>query len=55
MKVVALVASHQISLPRFFYQALQTTGLKLAVTPQPRSIGEPVPVSSSQQLAVKVS
>ena len=54
MKVVALIASHQISLPRFFFQALQNTGLKLAVTPQQRSISEPVPVSTSQQLAVKV-
>ena len=32
----------------------QQTKLKLAVTPQPRTAGEPVPVNTSQYLAVKV-
>ena len=33
---------------------IQATSVKLSVTPQPRSAGDPVAVSASQQLAVKV-
>jgi hypothetical protein len=40
---------------RYFYQSLQETRVKLAVSPQPRAIGEPVAVNTSQYLAVKVS
>jgi len=40
--------------PRFFYQSLQETRLKLSITPQPRASSEPVPVNTSQLLAIKV-
>ena len=33
---------------------MQNTSLKLSVTPQPRSIGEPTGVSTSHQMAIKV-
>jgi integrator complex subunit 7 len=52
--VTTLASSPTAGLPRFFFQSLQTTTLKLAVTPQPRAGGEPLTVSSSQQLAIKV-
>ena len=52
--VVELLASEQLCLPRLFYQSLQTTNIKLAVTPQPRNPNEPITVPSSQQIAVKV-
>ena len=37
-----------------FFQSLQNTSLKLAVTPQPRSGNEPIGVSNAQHLAIKV-
>ena len=39
---------------RMFFQSLQNTSLKLAVTPQPRSGNEPIGVSNAQHLAIKV-
>eukprot|EP00092_Neocalanus_flemingeri_P013580 GFUD01014645.1.p1 GENE.GFUD01014645.1~~GFUD01014645.1.p1 ORF type:complete len:959 (-),score=367.80 GFUD01014645.1:93-2969(-) len=54
MEVVAQVTSHPLPYPRFFYQSLQQTRLKLAITPQPRAAGEPVAVNTSQYMAVKV-
>ncbi|TRY73744.1 hypothetical protein TCAL_00974 [Tigriopus californicus] len=53
-QVIALLISSPLGLPRFFFQSLQQTHLKLAVTPQPRSSGEPVGVSTCQQFAIKV-
>ena len=53
-QVVGLLTSHPLPYPRFFYQSLQQTRLKLAVSPQPRAQGEPVAVNTSQFLAVKV-
>lgn len=53
-EVVALLTSHPLPYPRFFYQSLQQTRLKLAVSPQPRTQGEPVAVNTSQYMAVKV-
>merc|ERR1711974_269740 len=52
-QVVRLLTSHPLPYPRFFYQSLQQTRLKLAVSPQPRAQGEPVAVNTSQFLAVK--
>lgn len=53
-RACTLVLSTPLCYPRFFFQQLQRTSLKLSVTPQPRQPGEPVGVSVSQQLAVKV-
>ena len=52
--VVDLLTAHPLPYPRFFYQSLQQTRLKLAVSPQPRTQGEPVAVNTSQYMAVKV-
>ena len=54
MEVVAQITSHPLPYPRFFYQSLQQTKLKLAITPQPRAAGEPVTVDTSQYMAVTV-
>lgn len=42
------------SIPRFFFQVLQSTSVKLAISPQPRVMGECISVQSGSQLAVKV-
>jgi len=54
VQVVELLASEQMCLPRLFFQTLQSTNIKLAVTPQPRSPNEPINVPSSQHIAIKV-
>ena len=51
---VEILNSCPMPFPRFFYQSLKQTRLKLSVTPQPRAAGEPVAVNTSQMLAVKV-
>ena len=53
-EVVAKITSHPFPYPRFFYQSLQQTKIKLQVTPQSKTSGEPVAVNTSQFLAVKV-
>ena len=54
LDVIAGLSCAQIGLPRLFFQSLQQTSLKLAVTPQSRNVNEPVGVSSSHYIAVKV-
>jgi len=54
LDVVNLLASCQMGFPRLFFQSLQQTSLKLAVTPQPRSGNEPIGVSNSQHMAIKI-
>ena len=44
----------RLPLPRYFFQALQTTVVKLSVSPQPRVFGEPVCVPQGSQLALKI-
>lgn len=43
-----------LPLPRFFFQIMQSTSVKLAISPQPRVLGEFISVQSGSQLAVKV-
>ncbi|KAL7388630.1 hypothetical protein ABVT39_018032 [Epinephelus coioides] len=43
-----------LSLQRYFFQKLQSTSIKLALSPSPRTPSEPIPVQSSQQLTLKV-
>ncbi|KAG7270455.1 hypothetical protein CRUP_022768 [Coryphaenoides rupestris] len=43
-----------MSFQRYFFQKLQSTSIKLALSPSPRTPSEPIPVQSSQQLALKV-
>ncbi|XP_001602468.2 integrator complex subunit 7 [Nasonia vitripennis] len=53
---VTLLASSKLRLPvpRYFFQTLQTTSVKLSVWPQPRVLGEPVSVPQGSQLSLKV-
>lgn len=53
---VMLLASGtmRLPIPRYFFQTLQTTSIKLSVSPQPRVLGEPVSVPQGSQLALKV-
>ncbi|CAL1585592.1 unnamed protein product [Knipowitschia caucasica] len=43
-----------LSIERYFFQKLQSTSIKLALSPSPRSPAEPIPVQSSQQMTLKV-
>lgn len=43
-----------LSFERYFFQKLQSTSIKLALSPSPRTPTEPIPVQSSQQLTLKV-
>ncbi|XP_076237410.1 integrator complex subunit 7 [Calliopsis andreniformis] len=53
---VMLLAGRKMRLPipRYYFQALQATSVKLSVSPQPRVLGEPVSVPQGSQLALKV-
>ncbi|KOX73792.1 Integrator complex subunit 7 [Melipona quadrifasciata] len=44
----------RLPIPRYYFQALQATSVKLSVSPQPRVLGEPVSVPQGSQLAIKV-
>ncbi|XP_063079840.1 integrator complex subunit 7 [Engraulis encrasicolus] len=43
-----------LSFQRYFFQKLQSTSIKLALSPSPRTPSEPIPVQNNQQLALKV-
>ncbi|XP_066562651.1 integrator complex subunit 7 [Amia ocellicauda] len=43
-----------LSFQRYFFQKLQSTSIKLALSPSPRSLSEPITVQNTQQLALKV-
>ncbi|KAM9211781.1 integrator complex subunit 7 [Dugong dugon] len=43
-----------LSFQRYFFQKLQSTSIKLALSPSPRNPAEPVAVQNNQQLALKV-
>jgi len=56
-EVVAKITSHPFPYPRFFYQSLQQTKIKLQVkagTPPSKTSGDPVAIKTSEFLAVKV-
>lgn len=52
--MVEILANASLSFPRFFFQVLQSTSVKLAISPQPRVLGEFISVQAGSQLAVKV-
>uniref|UniRef100_A0A0A9W714 Integrator complex subunit 7 n=2 Tax=Lygus hesperus TaxID=30085 RepID=A0A0A9W714_LYGHE len=54
MGQVEVFLKSPLCLPRYFFQVLQSTSVKLAVSPQPRVSGEWITVTSGSQLAVKV-
>lgn len=43
-----------ICIPRFYFQVLQSTSIKLSISPQPRISGEPVVVQPASNLVVKI-
>ncbi|XP_011184460.1 integrator complex subunit 7 [Zeugodacus cucurbitae] len=51
---IELITKTPLCLPRYFFQVLQSTQIKLSVSPQPRSPGEPVLVQSGSNLVIKV-
>lgn len=53
-KLVDILVNTSLPIPRYFFQTLQCTSLKLAISPQPRVMGEFISVQSGSQLAVKV-
>ncbi|XP_025830682.1 integrator complex subunit 7 [Agrilus planipennis] len=53
-KIVEVLINTSLPLPRYFFQVLQSTSLKLAISPQPRVMGEFISVQAGSQLTVKV-
>ncbi|XP_036336528.1 integrator complex subunit 7 [Rhagoletis pomonella] len=51
---IEVITKTPLCLPRYFFQVLQSTQIKLSVSPQPRSPGEPVLVQSGSNLVIKV-
>ncbi|KAL7888587.1 hypothetical protein AOLI_G00035610 [Acnodon oligacanthus] len=43
-----------LSFQRYFFQKLQSTSIKLALSPSPRTPNEPIPVQNNQHLTLKV-
>ncbi|KAK9871145.1 hypothetical protein WA026_011427 [Henosepilachna vigintioctopunctata] len=53
-KIVEVLSNASLPIPRYFFQILQSTSVKLAISPQPRVMGEFISVQAGSQLAVKV-
>ncbi|XP_050514546.1 integrator complex subunit 7 isoform X1 [Diabrotica virgifera virgifera] len=53
-KIIEILVNASLSIPRYFFQVLQSTSVKLAISPQPRVSGEFISVQAGSQLAVKV-
>ncbi|KAJ8921543.1 hypothetical protein NQ315_003163 [Exocentrus adspersus] len=52
--IVEILTNASLPIPRYFFQVLQCTSVKLAISPQPRVLGEFISVQAGSQLAVKV-
>lgn len=52
--LIEIITKTPLCLPRYFFQILQSTQIKLSVSPQPRSATEPVIVQSGSNLVIKV-
>ncbi|XP_018575936.1 integrator complex subunit 7 [Anoplophora glabripennis] len=52
--IVEVLTNASLPIPRYFFQVLQSTSVKLAISPQPRVLGEFISVQAGSQLAVKV-
>lgn len=54
-KTVEALVNASLSIPRYFFQVLQSTSVKLAIlSPQQRVLGEVISVQTGSQLTVKV-
>uniref|UniRef100_A0A1I8Q617 Integrator complex subunit 7 n=1 Tax=Stomoxys calcitrans TaxID=35570 RepID=A0A1I8Q617_STOCA len=51
---IEVITKTPLCLPRYFFQVLQSTQIKLSVSPQPRSDGKPVNVQAGSNLVIKV-
>ena len=51
---IEILMRSPICVPRFFFQVLQNTSIKLSISPQPRAVGDPVIVQPGSSLVVKV-
>lgn len=51
---IEIITKTPLCLPRYFFQVLQSTQIKLSVSPQPRSDGKPVNVQAGSNLVIKV-
>lgn len=49
-----MITMSPMCFPRFFFQVLQNTIIKLSISPQPRVAGEPIIVQPGSNLVVKV-
>lgn len=54
MNQIEIIMRSPICMPRFFFQVLQNTSIKLSISPQPRAAGDPVVVQPGSSLVVKV-
>lgn len=54
IKQIEMIIKSPICLPRYFFQVLQNTSIKLSLTPQARTAGEPIIVQSGHNLVVKI-
>jgi len=54
LEISQILTDVPLCYPRFFFQSLQSTSIKLAISPQPRVPGEPINVQSNSHLALKV-
>lgn len=51
---IEILLRSPICMPRFFFQVLQNTSIKLSISPQPRTVGDAVIVQPGSSLVVKV-
>lgn len=54
INVVELITKSPLLLPRFFFQILQATRIKLSISPQARVAGEPITVQYGSNLVIRV-
>uniref|UniRef100_T1J6J8 Integrator complex subunit 7 n=1 Tax=Strigamia maritima TaxID=126957 RepID=T1J6J8_STRMM len=54
MRVSQILVVIPLCIPRYFFQSLQSTSIKLAISPQPRAPGEPITIQSNSHFALKV-
>ncbi|XP_037933646.1 integrator complex subunit 7 [Teleopsis dalmanni] len=54
LALIELIMKRPLCLPRYFFQTLQSTQIKLSVSPQPRSPTEFVIVQSGSNLVIKI-
>jgi integrator complex subunit 7 len=54
IKQIEMIMKSPLCMPRYFFQVLQNTSIKLSLTPQARTAGEPIIVQSGHNLVVKI-